>query len=77
MVKTVASLAALFDQMGAAEQAQVFGDCGAGNRKCLSDFAGRLASLPQQVEDCAAGGVRQCAEGRFRGICNRTVTHNA
>ncbi len=77
MVKTVASLAALFDQVRAAEQAQVLGNSGPGNGKCLGDFTGRLASLPEEVEDGATSGIGQSAEGHFRGICNRTVTHNA
>jgi len=77
LVDTVATLATLFDQMGAAQEAQMFGYGGAGYRESLRNPTGWLASLPQQVENGPARGIGQGVEGRFRRVRNRTVPHNA
>jgi hypothetical protein len=63
--------------VGAAQEAQVFGNGGTGKGKGLGDFSGGLAASAQEVEDGAAGGVGERLECRLGGICNRTVTHNA
>jgi hypothetical protein len=47
-VEAVAAFPPFLHQMSFAQQAQVFGNCGTGNGKGLSDSAGGLASLPQQ-----------------------------
>ena len=77
LVNAVAAFAVFPHQVGAAQQAQVFGDGGAGNREGLGDFSGGLAAAAQEVEDGAAGGIGEGLESRTGGICNRTVTHNA
>jgi hypothetical protein len=37
---------------------------------------GGLASLPQQIKHGAAGGIGERLKRGFRGIRNRTVTHD-
>jgi hypothetical protein len=80
-VDAVATLAMFADQVGAAEEAQVLGDGGAGDGKGSGDLSGGLAAAAKEVEDGTASGIGQGMEGGFLGwgggICNRTVTHNA
>jgi hypothetical protein len=80
-VNTVATFAMFADQVGAAQQAQVFGNGWAGNREGFGDLSGGLAAAAQEIEDGAAGGVGERMEGGFgaleAGICNRSVPHNA
>jgi hypothetical protein len=45
------------DKVGTAQQTQMLGDRRPGDGKGLRDLAGRLASLTQQVEHGAAGGI--------------------
>ena len=77
LVDAVAAFPVFVDQVSAAQQAQVFGDGGAGNREGAGDGAGGLAATAEKIKHGAAGGVAQCLESSFRGICNRTVSHNA
>lgn len=77
LIDPVPAFAALAYQMSAAQQAQVFGNGGPGYRKCAGNLAGGLASLAQQIENGAAGGIGQGVKCGFRRICNRTVTHTA
>lgn len=77
LVKPVPTLTALLHEMGTSQQAQVFRDGRTGDGKGLGDPSGRQASLPQQVEHCATGGIGEGVKGSLRGICNQPVTHNA
>lgn len=74
-VEAQAAVAALLDEAGATEQAQVLGDGGAGDRKGMGDLAGGKAASAEQIEDGAACGVGESGEGRRALICSRTVTH--
>jgi len=76
LVIAVAADVVLANQAGAAEEAKMFGDGGAGDGKGAGDLAGGLVSLAEQVEDGAAGGVGEGAENGVRGMGNGTVSHN-
>ena len=86
VVNAQPSFAVFADEVGAAEEAQMFRNCRARDRKGSRNLSRGLATAAQQVENGAAGGIRKSLEGglgcagdrplRFR-ICNRTVTHNA
>jgi hypothetical protein len=80
LVHTVTTFAVLADQMCAAEQAQMLGDCWAGDRERFGDLSGGLAAAAEEIEDGPAGrigeGLEGCLRCSDRGICNRTVTHN-
>lgn len=80
LVDAVTAFAMLTHEMGAAQQAQMFGDCGTGDGKSAGDSSGGLAASAKKVENSAAGGIGEGLEGglrvSFRGICNRTVPHN-
>jgi hypothetical protein len=69
------------DQVGAAQQAQVLGDCGTRDWEGFGDLSGGLAAAAEEIKDSAAGGVGEGLESGFRllrsGICNRLVPHNA
>ena len=67
LVDAVAAFAMFADQVGAAQQAQVLGDRGTGNRESSGDFSGGLAAAAKQIEDGAAGGIGQGLEGGFGG----------
>jgi hypothetical protein len=77
LVDAVAAFAVFLHQVGAAQEAEVFGDGGTRNREGPGDFSGGLAAPAQEIEDGAAGGIGQGLESSLGGICNRTVTHNA
>jgi len=77
LIDAMAAVAALFDKARAAQQAQMFGDGGAGNRKRLGDTASREIAPAEEIEDGAACGIGQRVENSLGRICNRTVTHNA
>jgi len=81
LINPMAAFAVFADEVSAAQQAQVFGDGGAGDRESSGDLSGGLAAAAEKVEDGAAGGIGEGLEGGFGvagcGICNRTVTHNA
>jgi hypothetical protein len=64
-------------QMRPAEQAQVLGDRRTRNWESPRDMARGLASPPQQIQNRAPRGIGQSLKGRFRGICNQTVSHYA
>ena len=76
-VDAVAAVAAFFDEAGAAQQTQMLGNGGAGNRKGLGDAAGGKAAPAQQVEYGATRGIGKRAEDNPRRMCNRSVTHDA
>src|ERR1700716_202696 len=59
LVKTVTAFPSFLDQMSAPQQSQVFRNGGARNRKGSRDLSGRLASLPQEIKNGAAGRVSQ------------------
>jgi hypothetical protein len=77
LVDAVTAFAVFADQVGAAQQAQMFGNGGAGDWEGFGDVSSGLAAAPEQVEDGAACGIGERLEGDFRGICNRTVPHYA
>ena len=66
LVQAMPPFALLLHQMGAAQQAQVFGNRGPRHRKRPRNLPGRLDSLPQQVEYGPARGIGQGVEGSFR-----------
>jgi hypothetical protein len=53
----VPSLAVFVHQVRPAQQPQMLRDGRTGNRKCVGNLPGWLASLPQQVEQGAACGI--------------------
>lgn len=73
----MAAVAPLFDEVGATQKAQVFGDSGPGDGKEPGDLSRGATPAAQEVKNGAASGIGKRAEGRFRRICNRSVTHNA
>lgn len=77
MIETVPSFTVLVYEMRTTKQSQVFRNCGPRDGKRLGNLTGRLTSFSEQVQDGAPRGISQGAEGRFRGICNRLVPHNA
>lgn len=81
LIHPVATLAVFSDEVGAAEQFQVFGDCRPRDRKSAGDLPRGLTSAPQQIQNCAPRGIGQRLKGDFvispSQMCNRTVTHNA
>ena len=54
---------ALFDQMGAPENAEVLGNCRPRHRECACDVTSRARSRTQQIEHGAAGWIGESAEG--------------
>jgi hypothetical protein len=86
LVDAVPTFAMFSHEVGVAEQAEVLGDGGAGDREGFGNLSGGLAAAAEEVEDGAAGGIGKGLKGGFgasggchpgSGICNRTVTHNA
>jgi hypothetical protein len=75
-VKAVAAAAVLADKAGAAEQAEMLGDGGAGDRESTSDLSGGLVALAKEIEDRPAGGVGQGAEDGVAGMRNGTASHD-
>lgn len=61
---------ALFYQMPASQQTQVFRNGRTGDRKDSGNLTGGPASLPQQVKHGPAGGVGESTEGSLPGIRN-------
>ncbi len=80
LVNAIAPFAMFTNQVSPAKQAQVFGNCGTGDRECIGDLSGGLAAAAEKIENGATRGIGQSLEGSFldcRGvICNRSVTHN-
>jgi hypothetical protein len=80
LVHAVAPFTVFADQVGAAQQPQVFGNGRPRDWKGSSNLSSLLAAPAEKVEDGPAGGIGQRLESRLgvagRGICNRTVTHN-
>ena len=66
LIDTVAALAVLPHEVGAAQQPQVLGDGRAGNGKSLGDLSGGLAAAAKQVEDRTPRGVGEGLESGFR-----------
>jgi hypothetical protein len=77
LVEAVSALAPFLHQMGTAQQSQVFRDGRPRNRKRPRNLSGRLSSLPQEIKHSPSGRIREYLKSRFRGIRNRTVSHNA
>ncbi len=67
LVDAVPALALLADQMRAAQQAQVLGDSGTGDRKGAGDLPGGLAATAEKIEDGAANGIGEGLEGGLGG----------
>ena len=65
LVDAVAAFAMFADQVGAAQQAQVLGDGGTGDREGFGDLSGGLAAAAEEIEDGAAGGIGEGLEGGF------------
>ncbi|MGA8273747.1 MAG: hypothetical protein WB919_19450 [Candidatus Sulfotelmatobacter sp.] len=65
LVDAVASLAMLTNEMGAAKQAQMLGDGGAGDGKGSGNFSGGLAAPPQEIKDRATSGIGKGLESGF------------
>jgi hypothetical protein len=80
LVDAMTAFAMLANQVGAAKQAQVFGDGGTRNGKRAGNLASRLAAAAKKIKDGAARGIGKGLKREFRvssrRICNRTVTHN-
>jgi len=72
----MAADAVLVDKAGAAEKAKVLGDSGTGDRESAGDLSGGLMAVAKEVQDGAAGGVRECAEDGVGRMSNRMVSHN-
>ena len=76
-IVAVAADAMFADEAGAAEQAQVLGDGGAGNRESVGDLSGGQVALKEKVEN---GATRRIGEGAEDGVGrkrNGRVSHNA
>ena len=69
-VQAVPAYAALFYQMGASQQTQVFRNSRPGDRKRCGNLTGWLASMPEQVKHGPAGGVGESPECGLPRICN-------
>jgi len=69
-VQAVPADAALFYQMGASQQTQVFRDSRSGDCKGSGNLTGGLASMAEQVKHGPAGGVGESTEGGLPGIRN-------
>src|SRR5258708_40060441 len=65
LVDAVAAFAVLPHQMSSSQQAQVFRDRRAGNRKRSGNLPRRPAAPPQQVQNPAAGGISEGTGRRF------------
>jgi hypothetical protein len=65
LVDAVAAFAMFADQVGAAQQAKMFGDGGARDWEGFGDVSGGLAAATEQVEDRAAGGIGEGLKGGF------------
>jgi hypothetical protein len=69
------------DQVGAAQETQMLGDGRPGDGKGSGDLSRGLAAAAEEVEHGAARRIGEGLErglgGSGRGICNRTVTHDA
>ncbi len=76
----MAAFAMLAHEVGATQQAQVFGNCRTRDRKGAGDLSGGLTAAAEQVKNSAASGIGEGLEGVLgslrRRICNRSVTHN-
>src|ERR1700692_918367 len=57
LVDTMAAFAMLVHEMGAAQQAEMLGDCGPGNGKGSGNFTGGLAAAAEQIEHCPPRGI--------------------
>ena len=76
MIEAVAAGAVFADEAGAAKQAEMFGDGGAGYGEGAGNFAGGLIAAAKEVKHGAAGGVGEGAEDEVGGMSNHTVSHN-
>jgi hypothetical protein len=66
LIDAVAAFAMLPHQVGAAQQAEVFGDGRAGYGEGSGNFSGGLAAPAQQIQNGAAGGIGEGLESGFR-----------
>ena len=76
-INAIAAVPAFLDKAGAAQEAEMLGNGGAGNGEGQCNPTSGEAAATQEVKYGAARRIGERAEDRFRGICNRTVTHNA
>jgi len=76
VVNAIAAFAVLAHEVCPTEQAQMFRDGWARYGKRLGNFAGRLATVPEQVEDSSPGGVGQSLKRGFVGFARRTRRRN-
>jgi hypothetical protein len=65
VVQAAPALAALADEMGAAQEAQVLGNRRARDGKGAGDATGRQAAAAQEVQDGAPRRIGERAEGRL------------
>lgn len=79
MVDAVSAFTLLPDEVGSSQQAQMLGNRGPGDREGAGNLPGRLGAATEKIEHGATRGIGESLEGGLvrRGICNRTVTHNA
>lgn len=66
----MAAFPVLAHEMGAPQEAEVSGDCRAGNWKSLSNLSGGLTALTQQVQDSPACGIGQRLKSGLPRMCN-------
>jgi len=66
LVQAAPARAAFAHEAGAAQQAQVLGNGRSRNGEGFGDLSGGEAARSQKVQDRAAGGVGERAEGRGR-----------
>ncbi len=66
LVDAVTAFAVFPNQVGPAQESQMFGNRRTRHRECLSNFAGGLAASPQQIQNGTPGRVGKGLERRFR-----------
>jgi len=77
VVEAMAALAALHNEMSAAQDGEMTGNGRAGDGEGFGDAAGRLTAAAEEVENRTAGGVGEGGKGSRGGTRNRCVTHHA
>jgi hypothetical protein len=81
LVDAVAAFAVFANEVGAAQQAEMFRNRWTGDGKSAGDLPRGLAAAAEQIQNGASCRVGESLEGGLVGpgrrICNRTVTHNA
>ena len=77
LINAVASFAALLHQMCPPKQTKMLGNRRTRYGKRLRDLSGGLAAAAEKIENGAPCWIGQRLKRRLRGMCNRTVPHNA